>query len=432
MGSIFRGVIVLLFVGVVSCAPPGKQADPPSEDAAVDGGAVPEPVDARAEPGIDATSPVEASVPDADVMDATPDVSVPPVDTAVEAGVKKAAWTVLVYMAADNNLEMYAIDDLNEMLAANISDDVNVLVQIDRAQGFFELGIGGVANWQTMKRFRVRQNKLEELVDLGEQNTGDPETLTDFVKWGFSSYPAEHQLLVLWDHGNAWQGYGGDDTSDHDRLDQSEIESSIAEGITSSGLDSVDLIGFDACLMSTFVSSEAMRHFTRYYIASEEFEPGHGWDYTAVLSYLSSHLAGTPAELGTAIADSYYEQARAERKHNDVTISLLDLENYEPVRKAFDTLVEQLLQELAVQKTVVATRPRASSAWRRESLVPAVLPTVVPAWATAAWPLRRASPFRVAAAVTWPLPSACVDFARVVARPAGRASVGSWRRRAAD
>lgn len=64
-----------------------------------------------------------------------------------DAGPALPAWTVLVYMAADNNLEKYAIDDLNEMLAAKISDDVQLVVQIDRASGFYELGVGGLASW---------------------------------------------------------------------------------------------------------------------------------------------------------------------------------------------------------------------------------------------------------------------------------------------
>jgi hypothetical protein len=55
-------------------------------------------------------------------------------------------------VAADNNLEKHAIDDPNELLAATISDDVQVVAQIDRASGFYDLGIGGVASWETVKR----------------------------------------------------------------------------------------------------------------------------------------------------------------------------------------------------------------------------------------------------------------------------------------
>src|SRR4051794_17864771 len=54
------------------------------------------------------------------VMDAAPHDS----GSVMDAAVHVPAWTVLVYMAADNNLEKYAIDDLNEMLLGKITDDM--------------------------------------------------------------------------------------------------------------------------------------------------------------------------------------------------------------------------------------------------------------------------------------------------------------------
>ncbi|MCK5560112.1 MAG: hypothetical protein KAJ51_05940, partial [Thermoplasmata archaeon] len=41
-------------------------------------------------------------------------------------------WTVMVYMAADNNLETYGVQDMNEMESVGSSSDVNLLVQFDR------------------------------------------------------------------------------------------------------------------------------------------------------------------------------------------------------------------------------------------------------------------------------------------------------------
>jgi len=312
----------------------------------------PEPVDAGTPPK-DAGPPPDAAVKmdsGAPKDSGTPDTGAPVDSGPPDAGPPLPAWTVLVYMAADNNLEKYAIDDLNEMLAAKLTGDVQLIVQLDRASGFYELGVGGVANWDSMRRFRVREKQLEQLADLGEQNTGDPQVLTSFINWGFAQFPSQHRMLVLWNHGNAWQGYGGDDSAHEDRLDQLELQQSIAAGVN----EKLDMVGFDACLMSTFVTAGALRDRAHYFIASEELEPGNGWDYTDWLNYLSTHPNAPAADLGTTIVEGFFAQARTERKHNDVTISLLDLTRYAPVLTAYSGLVSALQADTDEQKTNIA------------------------------------------------------------------------------
>ncbi len=278
-----------------------------------------------------------------------PDASIDP-DAALP---KKAAWTLLIYMAADNNLEKYAIDDLQEMITAQQSEDVQVLVQIDRAEGHYELGVGGLPNFQSTKRLRVRSRSLEELADLGETNTGDEKNLADFVEWGLTNYPAENQALLLWNHGNAWQGYGGDVQANHDRLEHDELERAIQVGLERAEVSELDLIGFDACLMSTYVSAESFRAFTRYLLASEELEPGHGWNYRTSLNYLSENPGATPVDLGQQLIEGFYAQARAERKHSDITLNLLDLEHFPDVSISFNNLVTALSASLDANKTAL-------------------------------------------------------------------------------
>src|SRR5688572_23030283 len=74
---------------------------------------------------LDAGVELDAAAMDAGSMDldvgietGAADVGVDEQDGVVGDGQvdNRPAWTVLVYMAADNNLEKYAIDDLNEML----------------------------------------------------------------------------------------------------------------------------------------------------------------------------------------------------------------------------------------------------------------------------------------------------------------------------
>src|SRR5215468_4599502 len=42
-----------------------------------------------------------------------------------------AKWTVMVYFAADNDLEEKAIADLNEMKKVGSTDEVNIVAQLD-------------------------------------------------------------------------------------------------------------------------------------------------------------------------------------------------------------------------------------------------------------------------------------------------------------
>jgi len=43
----------------------------------------------------------------------------------------KAKWTVMVYMAGDNNLDGAALRDIAEMARVGSTKDVNILVQLD-------------------------------------------------------------------------------------------------------------------------------------------------------------------------------------------------------------------------------------------------------------------------------------------------------------
>jgi hypothetical protein len=349
--------------GCGDSAPDRDEPDANERDAGSPGSDVAPPIKLDAGGMVDA-APVDSGAsdsgqaPDVVVMDSgpPPDAAIdagPPDEPPPDAGMEKPAWTVLVYMAADNNLEKYAIDDLNEMLRGTSSDDVQFIVQIDRAHGFFELGIGGVANWESMKRFRVRKNSLEELGDIGEQDTGDPKVLSDFIRWGFTSFPSQQRLLVLWNHGNAWQGYGGDDSANANRLDQSELQQAITEGVQGQ-TQKLELLGFDACLMSTFVAAGALRPYASYLLASEELEPGSGWDYTVILDFLNANPSATPVAVSETIVDSFFEQARRERKSNDVTLNALDLSKYDAVQTAFESFVAQLDANLEPQKTNIA------------------------------------------------------------------------------
>lgn len=116
-----------------------------------------------------------------------------------------AKWTFMVYMIGDNNIELSAINDFLEMAAVGSNNDVRIVVQFDRSSAH-DTSYG---DWTTTKRFYITSGMTptaaNALMDLGEVNMADPNSLRAFINWSTSSYPADRYALVLWAHGNGWR-----------------------------------------------------------------------------------------------------------------------------------------------------------------------------------------------------------------------------------
>jgi len=113
-------------------------------------------------------------------------------------------WNFLVYMAADNNLERFAIQDINEMELIGSTDNVNVLVLVDRIQGFDKTN----GDWTTTRLYRVKKDISgsstiisDLIIDFGELDMTNPQTLTMFLNYCDHNYPAKRTMLTLWSHG---------------------------------------------------------------------------------------------------------------------------------------------------------------------------------------------------------------------------------------
>ena len=228
--------------------------------------------------------------------------------------------TVMVYMCG-TDLESQsgmATADLNEMLYATISGKVNIIVET-----------GGTARWRnnvissaTNQRYRVTGKGLELLEgNLGKRSMVDPATLADFIQYSKAKCPADRYMLVFWDHGGgSLTGYGYDQNFQRDSMTLDEIASALR-----SGGCAFDVIGFDACLMSTLETAIVVEPYGDYMIASEETEPGIGWYYTGWVTALSQNTSIPTTELGKRLIDDFVAKCVAQTPQNQATLSLLDL-----------------------------------------------------------------------------------------------------------
>lgn len=228
----------------------------------------------------------------------------PPIDKTVE-------WTVMVYLAADNDLESAGIKDINEMEMVGSTSEINIVVQADRIPGY------DISNsdWTNTRRYYITQDFdpfqiNSQFNDLGELNMGDPQTLVDFANWAAINYPAKKYLLVIWNHGGGFRSLNlakdiaWDDTNGGDKITMPELEYALSMISAQIGKN-IDIVGMDACLMAMTEVAYQIKDYADILVTSEESEPEGGWPYDTILSQLTSNPSLTSTQLATNIVDDY-------------------------------------------------------------------------------------------------------------------------------
>ena len=264
----------------------------------------------------------------------------PPVDP-VQQAQTVAEWTVLVHIAADNNLELAGLADVNEMEAVGSSPQVNIVVQIDRSPDYVALD----GDWSDTRRYYIQQDDDTQRItspvvaSLGDLDSGSGDTIADFAIWGINTYRANKYMLVLWDHGGGWTSHSSDETSGTD-VNLPQTVAALERIIAETGIGQLEVIGFDMCLMGQLEVYQAMAPFARYGIASQENEPGAGWFYV-FLDELVRNPAMDGAQLGQHVVDYFMYFLREVVGDQDVYgLATVDLSRSAPLMDAVNQFVD--------------------------------------------------------------------------------------------
>jgi len=258
----------------------------------------------------------------------------------------RADWTVMVYLNGDNDLEENALIDMNEMEEVGSSDQVHLLVQLDRSHRHTSAD----GNWSGARRYRVEKDIFPyaitspPLEELGSVDSGIPETYTEFIQWGVENFPADRYALVIWDHGWGWDMVPGSprkgvsedqETGNWLSVAGGDLEELLAgaKEITGSKLA---LLGMDACLMANWEVATVAKNYAKVYVGSQATESVDGWAYHTAYADLINDPEMDAAELGTVIAQRFIETF-------DATQSVLDLRELHSLNNAIDNLALEIL-----------------------------------------------------------------------------------------
>ena len=240
--------------------------------------------------------------------------------TAIKGGGRDTV-TMMVYMCGTDleSRSRMGTMDLQEMLDASVSNSkLNVIIYTGGCKQWQNNAVSSSVNqiWQ------VRNGQLKLLKEDGAKAMTDPNTLSAFIRYCAKNFPANRNMLILWDHGGgSISGYGYDEKyARSGSMNLSGVNKALQDG----GVK-YDFIGFDACLMATLETGLMLDSYADYMIASEETEPGVGWYYTNWLKALDKNTSISTLDLGKMIVDEFVEECGRKCRGQATTLSVVDL-----------------------------------------------------------------------------------------------------------
>lgn len=310
-------------------------------------------------------------------------------------------FTFALYMAADNDLERYAIRNIKQMATIGSTDSVNIVAHLDIKS----------KNKKTCSHFYVeKENVLEFNTGIEKMDSGDPQSLITFIKWVVKKFPARHYILDFWDHGTGIvdpmgskiiratdlfvynptsrkleldrsidfleliltsdnhqdihppRGICWDDSTGHYLTNQklayalAVIKEDVLNG------KKFDIIGFDACLMSMLEVANIIKNYANILVASQEVELGTGWNYQSILNPFTQ---GTLDPISFAKHIVHVYGTTYDKYTNDYTLAAINLDNISDLESNINTISELLNTCLSLQKNNSVKRAIATSRNRK-------------------------------------------------------------------
>lgn len=256
--------------------------------------------------------------------------------------------TLLVYLAANNNISNYAEDNLSDLVNKGYVPDF-----------FSEGGAGDVLlvylhySNQTPKLIRLSKNKYgdvnqETIVEYDTHNSVDVSTMKSILDYAYQLFPGKENGLILWSHGTGWlpKYYYSNPTSSSSMFSSSEglpggeepdSYDYLVKSFGSDAGEEIDIfdlakalpvkysyIIYDACLMGGIEVAYEMRDKADFQIFSPAEILATGFPY----SVLARTLLGSSASLSerlTVLCDDFYNfyNDRSSEVSKSATVSLV-------------------------------------------------------------------------------------------------------------
>jgi hypothetical protein len=257
---------------------------------------------------------------------------------------------VYIHLNADNNLCSFAPKDMAELQTLDVSNNSNVIVSYDCDQ----VGDSKIIEVQGKEEIDVSK-KILGLNAPSEFDMGSINFFKSTASKVFEEYPSNRRMIIIWNHGSGWnlmsedfltKGVSYDDNSGS-HFTTVQVGQAIKD---IASLYTIDIVGYDACLMQMAEVSYEYADFAKFTLASEDLEPGEGWDYKALVAALDKGNSISTEEFGKMIVDGFTKFYQNDK----VTLSLIDNTKLSDLVKGLADIVPDLKKQIGMKKIVAS------------------------------------------------------------------------------
>lgn len=262
-------------------------------------------------------------------------------------------WTIIVYMAGDNNLSEDMITGLRGMMSFADNAPFNLIALYDGNYPPIPVKVYDFTSPREDEQQSSKAGLGRYEIDLADpKRPEDPSrfdsyTLRDFVPAVLKRYKTERYALFLSGHGDGIIGRVLlRDESPNIVLDIQKLRQ-ILEEIRPTNSEGVrvpfDILGFDSCLMSMLEVAREFASIADVLVASQGNIPSSGWTYSNVLSELNKNGDISAVDLARSIVEKYTaENEDYSVSGRSVNISACNLRGIGPVCSAISSLAGHL------------------------------------------------------------------------------------------
>lgn len=282
---------------------------------------------------------------------------------------EKAERTILVYMAAENNLTRYATDDLNEMKSGSLelNDRQKLIVYVDQAD----------IN-RPPYLARVKDGELCDTIYYQETSTADPATLEEVLRQTITDNPANSYGLILWGHASGMlispdsipysrsRAYGGDTDNNstgspgNTWMNIPPMGRALRNAL---GSERLAFIMADCCSFVSVETAYELRQVCDYLVGSPAEIPDAGAPYQKIVPALFSNSNDYLHQAIDAYYDYYIDEYRAHPTTyrnltsgdlNGFSVPLISVKTakMEPLAAATATLLSTIAEKLTPPDTI--------------------------------------------------------------------------------